>query len=215
MYCFVFFFHFLKPTAPTTTVHHHHHLQSLIDLARHSLSSAATSPFAHLPRDPFNPFAGCSCRHQSYNISTRHNTWAFSFNKTLYSVNEVKASNCEIWRCIILSDFGIQVREELTLVEARVLPPRRLMYHKTGKESSVDPWMGQWNMINKKIIDGGKVRYWARVNFSTRVARDLPSNFCFELISMCTSKGMDFARAFGTYHFSSTRSNPESSWGCA
>ncbi|KAK7282051.1 hypothetical protein RIF29_10553 [Crotalaria pallida] len=56
------------------------------------------------------------------------------------------------------------------------------MYHQTGKESSVDPWMGQWNMINKKIIDGGKVRYWARVNFSTRVARDLPSNFCFELI---------------------------------
>ncbi|OIW05841.1 hypothetical protein TanjilG_23627 [Lupinus angustifolius] len=94
----------------------------------------------------------------------------------------------------LVHDFGIQVNEELATIEARVLPPPRLVYHQTGKESSVDPWMGQWNMINKKMIDGGKVLHWACVNFSTRVSRDLPSTFCFELVNMCTSKGMVFAR---------------------
>ncbi|OIW08525.1 hypothetical protein TanjilG_03201 [Lupinus angustifolius] len=93
----------------------------------------------------------------------------------------------------LVHDFGIQIKEELATVEARVLPPPTLVYHQTGKESSVDPWMGQWNMINKKMIDGGKVRYWGCVNFSTRVNRDLPSTFCFELVNMCTSKGMVFA----------------------
>ncbi|KAF1897375.1 hypothetical protein Lal_00035079 [Lupinus albus] len=94
----------------------------------------------------------------------------------------------------LVHDFGIQVKEELATIEARVLPPPTLLYHQTGKESSVDPWMGQWNMINKvKMIDGGKVLYWGCVNFSTRVNRDLPSTFCFELVNMCTSKGMVFA----------------------
>ncbi|CAL0304042.1 unnamed protein product [Lupinus luteus] len=93
----------------------------------------------------------------------------------------------------LVHDFGIQINEELATVEARVLPPPMLLYHQTGKESSVDPRMGQWNMINKKMIDGGKVLYWGCVNFSTRVNRDLPSTFCFELVNMCTSKGMVFA----------------------
>ncbi|RDX94875.1 Protein argonaute MEL1, partial [Mucuna pruriens] len=48
--------------------------------------------------------------------------------------------------------FGIKVKEELTLIEARVLPPPMLKYHETGKESHVEPWMGQWNMINKCFI---------------------------------------------------------------
>lgn len=75
-------------------------------------------------------------------------------------------------------EFGIKVREDLTLVDARVLPPPmvymfmlkiicqiilffqvfkllfllQLKYHETGGESRVDPRMGQWNMINKVIF---------------------------------------------------------------
>ncbi|XP_061375182.1 protein argonaute 5 [Gastrolobium bilobum] len=91
-------------------------------------------------------------------------------------------------------EFGIKVREEPTTVDARVLPPPMLKYHETGRESSVDPRMGQWNMINKKMVNGGNVPYWSCLNFSSRLNRDLPFQFCDELVNMCTSKGMFFNR---------------------
>lgn len=91
-------------------------------------------------------------------------------------------------------EFGIQASEELALCDARVLPPPRLKYHETGKETMVEPYRGQWNMINKKMIDGGNVQHWTCLSFSTRVSRDLPFQFCNELVNMCTSKGMVFNR---------------------
>lgn len=91
-------------------------------------------------------------------------------------------------------EFGIRVREDPALVDARVLPPPTLKYHDTGKESRVDPRMGQWNMINKKMVDGGKVQFWSCLSFSTRINRDLPFQFCTEMVKMCTSKGMLFNR---------------------
>ncbi|KAG4974367.1 hypothetical protein JHK87_031188 [Glycine soja] len=45
--------------------------------------------------------------------------------------------------------FGIQVKEEPALLDARVLPPPMLKYHGTGRESCVQPRTGQWNMIDK------------------------------------------------------------------
>ncbi|KAL0534162.1 hypothetical protein IC582_028446 [Cucumis melo] len=92
----------------------------------------------------------------------------------------------------IVNDFGINVESGLCDVGARVLPSPMLKYHDTGKESRVDPRMGQWNMINKKMINGGRVDYWGCVNFSSRLDPGLPSEFCHQLVSMCNSKGMVF-----------------------
>ncbi|KAF7823308.1 protein argonaute 5-like isoform X1 [Senna tora] len=89
-------------------------------------------------------------------------------------------------------EFRIQVREELSLCEARVLPPPMLKYYGTGKESSIEPSTGQWNMINKRMINGGTVEYWTCLNFSTRLDRNLPSQFCNGVVEMCINKGMDF-----------------------
>ncbi|XP_028756822.1 protein argonaute 5-like isoform X2 [Neltuma alba] len=94
----------------------------------------------------------------------------------------------------LVHEFGINVNEQLAVCDARVLPPPRLKYHETGKEAVVEPWRGQWNMINKKMFDGGKVQYWTCLNFSTRVNRDLPGQFCNELVNMCSSKGIVFNR---------------------
>ncbi|XP_027345224.1 protein argonaute 5 isoform X2 [Abrus precatorius] len=89
-------------------------------------------------------------------------------------------------------DFGIRVKEDLALINARVLPPPRLKYHETGKESNVEPRMGQWNMIDKKMVNGGNVQHWTCVNFSVRLNRDMPYVFSDELVKMCSSKGMNF-----------------------
>ncbi|MED6206019.1 argonaute 5 [Stylosanthes scabra] len=89
-------------------------------------------------------------------------------------------------------EFGISVKEELSLIDARVLHPPMLKYHETGKERMVNPQMGAWNMINKKMYNGGTVHNWTCINFSRRMNRDMPSQFCAELIAMCSSKGMNF-----------------------
>ncbi|MCD9641208.1 argonaute 5 [Datura stramonium] len=88
----------------------------------------------------------------------------------------------------MVKEFGIEVRGELTTIEARVLQPPMLKYHESGQESRVDPRVGQWNMINKKLVNGGRVDTWTCVSFS-RIDPDL---FCRALIDMCCSKGMVF-----------------------
>ncbi|XP_059627105.1 protein argonaute MEL1-like [Cornus florida] len=91
------------------------------------------------------------------------------------------------------NEFGLRVRAELTSIDARVLPPPTLKYHDTGREARVDPRVGQWNMIDKKMVNGGKVDFWTCINFS-RMRPDMASNFCNGLVSMCIEKGMDFER---------------------
>ncbi|XP_058004168.1 protein argonaute 5 isoform X2 [Hevea brasiliensis] len=93
---------------------------------------------------------------------------------------------------LVRNEFGIQVKEELTFINARVLPPPMLKYHETGGEASVVPRLGQWNMINKKVVNGGRVEFWTCVNFSLRVNQNVPVEFCRQLIEMCVSKGMEF-----------------------
>lgn len=88
--------------------------------------------------------------------------------------------------------FGIQVKEEPALLDARVLPPPMLKYHGTGRESCVQPRTGQWNMIDKKMVNGGAVQHWTCLNFSGKTNRGLAASFCQELAKMCNNKGMRF-----------------------
>lgn len=94
---------------------------------------------------------------------------------------------------LVNKEFGISVRPEMTSIEARVLPPPMLKYHATGKNSLVEPSVGQWNMIDKKMVDGGKLEFWACINFS-RMSNQNAGQFCDDLIDMCCSKGMDCSR---------------------
>nr|AGS47792.1 argonaute 5 [Salvia miltiorrhiza] len=91
---------------------------------------------------------------------------------------------------LVNNEFGIHVRAEMTSIEARVLPPPMLKYHETGRDSLVTPSVGQWNMIDKKMINGGKIEFWACINFS-RMSDTNAGQFCNDLIGMCSSKGME------------------------
>ncbi|XVE59476.1 hypothetical protein DITRI_Ditri05aG0049100 [Diplodiscus trichospermus] len=94
---------------------------------------------------------------------------------------------------LVDKEFGIHVKTELALVDARVLPPPMLKYHDSGRERSVNPSLGAWNMINKKMVNGGKVDFWTCVNFSLEYA-NISQQFCTELVKMCNSKGMEFCQ---------------------
>ncbi|KAI4383767.1 hypothetical protein MLD38_009569 [Melastoma candidum] len=93
---------------------------------------------------------------------------------------------------LVSQEFGMNVRSDLALVEARVLPPPVVKYFGTGVESRVNPQTGQWNMINKKMVNPGKVEHWTCVTFSSRLDYETVVLFCKDLVGMCRSRGMDF-----------------------
>ncbi|CAJ2667194.1 unnamed protein product [Trifolium pratense] len=89
-------------------------------------------------------------------------------------------------------EFGIKISDKLAQVEARILPPPWLKYHDTGKEKDCLPQVGQWNMMNKKMVNGGTVNNWFCVNFSRNVQDSVARGFCSELAHMCYVSGMAF-----------------------
>ncbi|KAL2340457.1 hypothetical protein Fmac_008397 [Flemingia macrophylla] len=90
-------------------------------------------------------------------------------------------------------EFGISIDNKLASVEARVLPPPWLKYHETGREKEYLPQVGQWNMVNKKVINGSTVRYWACINFSRSVQESTAGGFCQQLVRMCQISDMEFS----------------------
>ncbi|XP_059635009.1 protein argonaute PNH1-like [Cornus florida] len=89
-------------------------------------------------------------------------------------------------------EFGITVDDKLASVEARVLPAPWLKYHDSGKEKEYLPQLGQWNMMNKKVVNGSSVNHWACINFSRNVQDSTARDFCHQLVQMCRVSGMEF-----------------------
>ncbi|CAN6481470.1 unnamed protein product [Victoria cruziana] len=89
-------------------------------------------------------------------------------------------------------EFGIKIDEKLASVEARILPAPWLKYHDTGREKNCLPHVGQWNMMNKKMVNGGTVNHWTCINFSRNVQDGVARGFCQELAQMCQISGMTF-----------------------
>ncbi|XP_039124258.1 protein argonaute 1B-like isoform X2 [Dioscorea cayenensis subsp. rotundata] len=89
-------------------------------------------------------------------------------------------------------EFGIKISDKLASVEARILPAPRLKYNDTGREKDVLPKIGQWNMMNKKMVNGGRVNNWICINFARNVQDNVARSFCYELAQMCQISGMDF-----------------------
>uniref|UniRef100_A0A7N0U3U9 Argonaute 1 n=1 Tax=Kalanchoe fedtschenkoi TaxID=63787 RepID=A0A7N0U3U9_KALFE len=90
-------------------------------------------------------------------------------------------------------EFGIKISEKLASVEARILPAPWLKYHDTGREKNCLPQVGQWNMMNKKMVNGGTVNHWICINFSRNVQDSVARGFCGELAQMCHTSGMAFS----------------------
>ncbi|KAG4396766.1 hypothetical protein GLYMA_10G002700v4 [Glycine max] len=68
----------------------------------------------------------------------------------------------------------------------------QLKYNESGKEKNCLPQVGQWNMMNKKMINGMTVSQWACINFSRSVQDSVARTFCNELVQMCQVSGMEF-----------------------
>ncbi|KAL9690749.1 hypothetical protein QQ045_011157 [Rhodiola kirilowii] len=89
-------------------------------------------------------------------------------------------------------EFGLNISDKLASIDARILPAPWLKYNDNGKEKDCLPQVGQWNMMNKKMINGMTVARWACINFSRSVQENVARGFCNELAQMCQVSGMEF-----------------------
>ncbi|MCL7031071.1 hypothetical protein MKW94_024565, partial [Papaver nudicaule] len=92
-------------------------------------------------------------------------------------------------------EFGIEISKELACVEARILPAPLLKYHETGRQRNCLPAVGQWNMLDKKMVNPGEVNNWRCINFSRSVQETSVINFCDALAQMCCTHGMIYNSA--------------------
>ncbi|KAK8934672.1 Protein argonaute 1B [Platanthera zijinensis] len=86
--------------------------------------------------------------------------------------------------CACFDNIGCRLLDAMnfTTVEAHILLPPQLKYHETGREKDCLPRVGHWNMINKKVVNGGRVNNWSCINL------------CHELAKMWWTSGMEFAQ---------------------
>jgi eukaryotic translation initiation factor 2C len=86
----------------------------------------------------------------------------------------------------IEAECGILISKHLVNVQIQTLPlPRR-------KDHDVEclPSVGQWNMMHRKMINGGIVKHWTCINFSRYVTVDITHQSYNELTLMCRTLGM-------------------------
>lgn len=89
-------------------------------------------------------------------------------------------------------EFGIKISRSLARVEARVLPAPRLKYHDSGRIKDCRPEVGCWNMMHKRMVNGGCVNHWLCISFSRAIQDAVARDFCSELVEMCRTSGMVF-----------------------
>ncbi|CAG8663706.1 17322_t:CDS:10 [Rhizophagus irregularis] len=94
-----------------------------------------------------------------------------------------------------LKQFGIEVSNNMAVVNARILPTPTIQYHQSSRESCVRPNCGSWNLRDKKVINGAILSSWSVLAFLSY--KDLPDQaiklFVRELITTCQDTGMNIS----------------------
>ncbi|CAB5379107.1 unnamed protein product [Rhizophagus irregularis] len=92
-----------------------------------------------------------------------------------------------------LKQFGMEVSNNMTVVNARILPTPTIQYHPTSRENRIEPKHGVWDLKNKRVATGATLGSWSVLAFSNE--RELPNqaikHFLRELITTCNDMGMN------------------------
>eukprot|EP00250_Pteridium_aquilinum_P010933 c19724_g1_i2 orf=424-3309(+) len=92
-----------------------------------------------------------------------------------------------------VGNFGVHVVSEMTVVNARLLPPPKLRYGDQGKVKEITPSLGAWNLLNSCVVEGGNVAYWALISFDQSVNDYTAANFVSCLSRRCNELGIQMA----------------------
>ncbi|RGB24745.1 Piwi domain-containing protein [Rhizophagus diaphanus] len=92
-----------------------------------------------------------------------------------------------------LQQFGMSISNNMTVVNARILPTPTIQYHPTSRERRIEPKGGVWNLRDKKVATGATLGSWSVLAFLNE--RDLRDNiiegFLIEFVDTCIDTGMN------------------------
>jgi PAZ domain/Mid domain of argonaute/Argonaute linker 1 domain/Argonaute linker 2 domain/Piwi domain len=92
----------------------------------------------------------------------------------------------------LLSDFGISVASEMSVVDARVMQSPTISYHPDSKEAHINPSSGTWNLKDKMVAQGITMTKWCVVVFGSQsqIAFDSVKKFIGLLVSTMNDCGV-------------------------
>ncbi|KAG0044454.1 hypothetical protein BGZ83_010322, partial [Gryganskiella cystojenkinii] len=92
-----------------------------------------------------------------------------------------------------LANFGLKVASEMAVLQARVLAPPLIHYNPASHGYSFTPQGGDWNLMGRKVLRGGRLASWGVIIFATEreVPRAQISGFIREISVTCTDTGME------------------------
>ncbi|PKY15738.1 Piwi-domain-containing protein [Rhizophagus irregularis] len=114
-------------------------------------------------------------------------------NKILASLNILDYQNNEY-----LKQFGMEISNDMTVVNARILPTPIIQYHQTSKENRIEPKGGEWNLRDKRVATGATLGSWSVLAFLNE--KELPDNiiiaFLRKFFITCQDTGMNILNRF-------------------
>ncbi|KAG1144877.1 hypothetical protein G6F37_004077 [Rhizopus arrhizus] len=90
-----------------------------------------------------------------------------------------------------IQQFGMSVKPEMAVINARVLPTPKISYHPTSQEAEFAPQGGAWNLRGKKVAQGATLGSWAVVNFAGAVPLPAIQRFVRELTQTFADTGLN------------------------
>ncbi|RCI01857.1 eukaryotic translation initiation factor 2C, 3 [Rhizopus stolonifer] len=90
-----------------------------------------------------------------------------------------------------LKQFQMQVKPEMAVIKARVLPTPKVSYHATSQDAIFAPQGGAWNLRGKRVAQGATLGAWAVVNFAGSVPGPAIQRFIREICQTFSDTGMN------------------------
>ncbi|KAF4620072.1 hypothetical protein D9613_004836 [Agrocybe pediades] len=97
--------------------------------------------------------------------------------------------------------FGMNVQQAPLALKARVLPAPTLKYAQVGRESSVKPFNGSWNMRDKKFFQPQAIPAFFVVSFDTRFGENEAQQMLQDFRVGAQSVGMNVVQPSHVHHF--------------
>ena len=97
----------------------------------------------------------------------------------------------------------------MVTVKARVLPAPILQYHKISEEPEILPKDGMWNLKDKKLVEGIKLRSWAVIVFGheDKYSVSVIQNFITALCSTFSNCGLSVENPTPPISYANVRGN--------
>ncbi|KAI7880301.1 Piwi-domain-containing protein [Lichtheimia hyalospora FSU 10163] len=89
-----------------------------------------------------------------------------------------------------IQQFGMNIKSEMAMVSARVLPTPQISYSQASQDGTFAPVGGAWNLRGKKVAQGAVLGSWSVVNFHAQVTTPAIQRFIRELCQTFIDTGL-------------------------